>query len=586
MPRFTHRFALILAAGLAGGLVTGPIMAATTVAPDPVSGVTPAPGSGDVTDTAGAYLAARQAISVHDFTEAARWFAVALRADPQNPDLLEGAVTTRLALGDIDGAAKLAQALAATGAKTQIGAMTLLAQNAAEGDFAAILKAQADGATIGKLMDGLITAWAQVGTGKVSDATASFDKIIATPGMETFGLYHKALALAQTGDYEGAEKLLSDPKAAALNGLRRGVLAQVEILSQIERGPDAVALIDKVYGPEPDVGLTELRRRVAAGEPIAFDVARTPQEGMAEAFFTLATVLADQADDTFTLVNARIAVALRPDHAEALLMSARVLDKLKQYDLAVMAYAKVPEADAAYNAATVGQAGSLISEGRVDDAVVLLKALAEKFPKDSGVLMAYGDVLRRQDHCYTAIGVYGQAVTLLTNPEAGDWPLFYRRGGCEYATGDWTAAEADYKAALALSPNEPRLLNELGYGYVDRGEHLDEALAMIQKAVSLAPDQGYIIDSLAWAYFRLGRYQDAVAPMEKASLLMPVDAVVTDHLGDVYWMAGRKREAQYQWHRALSFKPEPEDATRIQRKLDVGLDQVMQDEKAASGNGG
>ena len=129
-------------------------------------------------------------------------------------------------------------------------------------------------------------------------------------------------------------------------------------------------------------------------------------------------------------------------------------------------------------------------------------------------------------------------------------------------------------------------MNELGYGYVDRGEHLPEALAMIQKAVNLAPDQGYIIDSLAWAYFRLGRYADAVAPQEKASLLMPVDPVVTDHLGDVYWMAGRKREAQYQWHRALSFKPEAKDATRIQRKLDVGLDQVLLDEKTASGNGG
>ena len=593
MPRLTHSFALILAIGLAGGLAAGPIMAETTAKPPaiPVAKTPATPGvtdntAADMPGTAGAYLAARQAVSVHDFAEAARWFDIALKADPKNPDLLEGAVTTRLALGDIEGAAKLAQDLAATGSKAQVGAMTLLAQNAEKGDFAAILKAQADGASIGQLMDNLITAWAEVGTGKMSDATATFDKIIATPGMEAFGLYHKALALAQTGDYEGAEKLLSDPKAAAINGLRRGVLAQVEVLSQIERSADAVALIDKVYGPELDAGLADLRRRVAAGEPIAFDVARTPQEGIAEAFFTLATVLADKADDTFTLLNARIAVALRPDHAEAQLMTARVLDKLKQFDLAVVAYAKVPAGDPAYIAAVAGQAGALTSEGKIDDAAALLKALADKFPKDSGVLMAYGDALRRQDHCDTAIGVYGQAIALLVKPEAGDWPLYYRRGGCEYATGDWTGAEADYKAALVLSPNEPRLLNELGYGYVDRGEHLDDALAMIQKAVTLAPDQGYITDSLAWAYFRLGRYQDAVAPQEKASLLMPVDAVVTDHLGDVYWMAGRKREAQYQWHRALSFHPEAKDATRIQRKLDVGLDQVMQDEKAATGNGG
>jgi Flp pilus assembly protein TadD len=151
---------------------------------------------------------------------------------------------------------------------------------------------------------------------------------------------------------------------------------------------------------------------------------------------------------------------------------------------------------------------------------------------------------------------------------------------------DWPAAEADYKRALALAPGEPRVLNELGYSYVDRGQNLHLALAMIQQAVTAAPDEGYIVDSLAWAYFRLGRYKDAVAPMEKASLLMPVDPIVTDHLGDVYWSVGRKREAQFQWHRALSFKPEPKDAARIQLKLDKGLDQVLQDEKAKGGNGG
>ena len=588
MPRSTLSLALIFAVGLGGGLVCGPLLAGTTATNTATSAAKdkPAGAVAALADTAGAYLAARQAVTEHNFTEAAHWFDVALQVDPQNPDLLEGAVTTRLALGDVTGAAKLARQLAATGSKSQIAAMMILADTAAKGDFAAILKGQADGATIGQLMDYLITAWAEVGTGKMSDASATFDKIIATPGMAAFGLYHKALALAQTGDYEGAEKLLSDPKASAINGLRRGVLAQVEILSQIERAPDAVALIDKVYGPKLDVGLTDLRRRLAAGEPVPFDVARTPQEGLAEAFFTLATVLADQADDTFTLLNTRIAVALRPDHVEAQLMTARVLDKLQQYDLAVAAYARVPEGDPAYVAAVVGQAGAYVSAGKVAEAAASLKALADKFPKDSGVLTAYGDTLRRQNQCDIAIGVYSQAIALIAKPDTGDWPLFYRRGGCELTQGDWPAAETDYKAALVLAPNEPRLLNELGYGYVDRGEHLDKALAMIQKGVALAPDQGYIIDSLAWAYFRLGRYGDAVAPQEKASVLMPIDAVVTDHLGDVYWMVGRKREAQYQWHRALSFHPEDKAATRIHLKLDVGLDQVLQDEKAVSGNGG
>ncbi|MBI1170290.1 tetratricopeptide repeat protein [bacterium] len=594
-PRLACRLATTLALTMALGVSGGALFAGTTAKDkpaDPATEATP-PAAADLPDVAGAYLAARQAAGTNDYTEAARWYDLALQADPQNLSLLEGDVTAHLALGDLATAAKLANLLTATGSKSQIAAMALLADDAQRGDFAAILKAQADGATIGQVMDQLINAWSEVGIGKMSDATATFDKIIATPGMQAFGLYHKALALAQTGDFEGAEKLLSDPGAAAIQSLRRGVLAQAEILSQLERAPDAVALIDKNFGPVLDDGLRDLRTRLVAGQVIPFDVARTPQEGIAEAFYTLATVMADQADETFTLMNARIATILRPDHIEAKLMVARILDKLQQFDLAVAAYAAIPEGDPAYVSAAVGQANAAMEAGRPEDAVTLLKALADKRPMDRGVLTAYGDALRRQDHCDAAIAVYGKAIALIATPQASDWPLYYRRGGCEYAQNDWPAAEADYKAALALAPNEPRLLNELGYGYVDRGEHLDEALAMIQKAVAAAPDQGYIIDSLAWAYFRLGRYQDAVAPQEKASLLMPVDAVVTDHLGDVYWMVGRKREAQYQWHRALSFNPEDKDAARIRRKLEVGLDQVMKDEKAQGdttkapgGNGG
>jgi Flp pilus assembly protein TadD len=137
------------------------------------------------------------------------------------------------------------------------------------------------------------------------------------------------------------------------------------------------------------------------------------------------------------------------------------------------------------------------------------------------------------------------------------------------------------RKALELEPNQPQVLNYLGYSFVDRGEKLDEALAMIQRAVAGQPDSGYILDSLAWAYYRLGRYDEALVPMEQASLLEPVDPVVTDHLGDVYWAVGRTREAEFQWHRALSFEPIEKDAARIRLKLEKGLDAVLATEGAA-----
>ena len=575
MPRLTYSFALIcILAALAS-----PAFAATTAKDTSADAV-------GLPDNAGAYLAARSAASQNDFALAAQWYGVALQADPKNPDLLEGALVANVALGDIEVAAQLARDLQKIGFVSQIGQMVIVADDTMKGDYSAILKDHAKGASIGKLMDQLVNAWALLGNGKMAQASDVFDKMISTPGMEAFGVYHKALALAQSGDFDGADKLLMRPESAAIHGLRRGVLAQVQVLSQLDRGADAIVLIDHVYGRAPDAGMAAIRQRLVQGEKIAFDVARTPQDGMAEAYFSVATILAGQPDTTLTLANTRIATALRPDHIEALLMSARILDQIGQYDLAINAFAQVPQTDSAYVSATIGQAASAQSAGKLDDAVALLKALAGKNPDNAGVLSAYGDSLRRQDHCDVAIGVYSQAIDLIKTPVPADWTLFYRRGGCRQNQGDWPGAEADYIKALALAPREPRILNELGYSYVDRGENLPQALAMIQQAVTAAPEEGFIIDSLAWAFFRLGRYDAAVAPMEKASLLMPVDPIVTDHLGDVYWMVGRKREAQFQWRRALSFNPEPKDAARIQLKLDKGLDQVLQDEKMQGGNGG
>jgi len=197
-------------------------------------------------------------------------------------------------------------------------------------------------------------------------------------------------------------------------------------------------------------------------------------------------------------------------------------------------------------------------------------------------------MLRNNDRFDEAEIAYTAAIDLRGDSSPEDWVLYFYRGISHEQSKDWDAAEADFRKSLELNPTQPQVLNYLGYGLIDRGEKLDEALGMIEKAVAGDPQQGYIIDSLAWAFFKLGRYEEALEPMERASLLEPVDPVVTDHLGDVYWMVGRKLEAQFQWRRALSFEPTEKDAARIQRKLEVGLDVVMADEAAgaeAAGNG-
>lgn len=534
---------------------------------------------------AGAYLAARQAASQRDFPASAVWHERALQTDPENVLLLEGAVVAALAMGDVQKAGLYGERLLNGGTRSQLAWLAVLASRVQAEDFAAVLQGQADGQSLGVLLDLLVQAWARLGTGSMSDALTDFDRIITAPGTAAFGAYHKALALAASGDFEGADALLSGPQADSVMGLHRAVLARAQILSQLERNPDALALLDRFSGNRQDAETADLRRRLSAGEPVPFTVVRTATDGMAEAFFTLATALGSDADQTYVLIYARTAAALRPDHADALMLSGGLLQDLGQFDLAGAVFAQVPETDPAHLSARIGQADALQRAGRRDEAVDLLKDLAALHPGVIEVQTALGDALRRAEYCQAAIAAYSAAIALVPEPQAGHWPLYYKRAGCHVQLNQWDKAEADFSFGLTLAPDEPRLLNELGYTWVDRGENLEQALEMIQRAVAGAPDTGYIIDSLAWAYYRLGRFQDAVAPQEKAALLMPLDPIVTDHLGDIYWQVGRKREAMFQWRRALSFGPEDKDKARILRKLEVGLDQVLEEEaKAVNGN--
>ena len=167
----------------------------------------------------------------------------------------------------------------------------------------------------------------------------------------------------------------------------------------------------------------------------------------------------------------------------------------------------------------------------------------------------------------------------------GRWFVLYARAIAHERLDNWEKAEADFRAALELNPEHPQVLNYLGYSMVEKQINLAEALDMIERAVAARPDSGFIVDSLGWILYRLGRYGEAVAHMERAVELMAVDPVVNDHLGDVYWAVGRKREAEFQWNRALSFVDLTEvdgeaDPDRMRRKLEVGLDAVLLEEGA------
>jgi tetratricopeptide (TPR) repeat protein len=533
-------------------------------------------------ENSGAYLAARVAESNNDFRAAAAWYGRALLKDGSNPRLLDGAILAEMGVGDFALAAKAATTLKGLGEKSELAEFALIAEEAKREDYAALLKAGKEGRDLGPLVNDLVMAWAALGEGRMSDAVAGFDALTKTKGLEAFGYYHKALALASAGDFEGADEILSGRAAGPIFVMRRGVFAHVQILSQLERNADALALLDRSFGTDPDPMVDATRARLKAGEPIPFDTVKTARDGLAEAFFSVSTALNGDADPVYTLIHTRIATYLRPDHTDAVLLTADVLGSLGQPQLAVETFALIAPEDPAFVSAEIGRAEALQAQDKTDAALEALRALARSNSELIYVQTALGDLLRSEERFDEAVKVYDVAIGLIEGKVTEDhWALFFSRGICHEQLKDWGNAEADFREALALNPNQPQVLNYLGYGLVDRGEKLDEALKMIQRAVAADPQKGYIIDSLAWAFFRLGRYEEALAPMEKASVLEPVDPVVTDHLGDVYWAVGRKLEARFQWQRALSFEPTEKDAERIRRKLEIGLDAVMAEEGAA-----
>ncbi len=545
----------------------------------------PAPVSAE--SLAGSYLAGRNASARNDFEIAAGYYATALARDSTNAELMESATLSHLALGNIDKALPLAKQILSQGHRSQVARMVTTAGLVDDGDFEALVAQGIRSEGISPWIDGLVKAWALIGMDDVYGALAQFDAVSDDTGMRGIVQFHKALALATLGRYADAEALFEGETLGAAARTRRGVMARVEILSQLDRNEDAVQSIATAFSGATDLELDALIARLKKGERVPFNHAPTARAGIAEVFFTVASLLrSEQASAYFTLLHARVANHLRPDHVDAVLLTADLLEDLGQYKLAIAEYRKVAADDPAYQVAELGRAAALRRLDKVDQAIEVLDQLARSHGDLAVVHSTLGDILRAQDEDQAAILAYTKALDLTEKDDTRAWFLYFSRGIAYSQDGDSVAAEDDFRAALAINPDQPQVLNYLGYLLVEEQRKLDEALDMIERAVAASPDSGYIVDSLGWVYYRLGRYDEAVVQMERAVELEAVDPVVNDHLGDVFWAVGRKREAQFQWKRALSFvefstmdtEAEPD---RIRRKLEVGLDAVLKEEGAA-----
>lgn len=530
----------------------------------------------------GSYLAARQAGLEGDYAAAAQYFRLALLSDPSNLMLMEQTLTAHLGTGQVESAARIALPFVAAGGESQIANIARLAHAAKSEDWDGIFDMIEAGQEVGPLLDGLAQAWAYVGKGQMDRALMSFQEIIDTPGLQSFGQQHKALALDMVGDLEGAEAIYALPPTEGILPNRRTVLAHVRLLARLERFDEAEALLTNAFGGNvPDPALQSVLTDIAANQVLSIGaLATSPAEGIGFAFLSLTDVLQGEANEAYLLLYAQAARHISPHNADRILATARLLNALDQYQAAAETFAQVPPEDPAFYEAEIGRAEALRLAGRVDQAIEVLSQLTRSHPDRPLAFASLGDVHRFEKNFADANAAYDAALQLYPDDATIRWWVLYSRGMTFERMDEWPQAEADFRAALALNPTNPSVLNYLGYSIVDRGieTKFDEALEMIEAAVAGRPDSGAITDSLGWVYYKLGRYQEAVTPMERAAELEPNDPIISDHLGDTYWMVGREVEARFQWRRALSFNPEEDEANRIRRKLEIGLDAVYAEE--------
>ncbi len=543
------------------------------------------PFTATATSLAGAYLAANQANRDNNYDAAARYYTLALTRDPNSPFLLQNALLTYVAKGDVKRSTAIARKIADGPLGSQLADLVLLSDAIKEEDYSKAAEILQKGEQrFSPLLFELLSGWVQLGQGQITATVKRFDAMTSPKAMQLFGQYHKALALAVVGDFETADKILQGGEDGNLRINRGSLIAHAEILTQLDRSEEALEILNKTLRGTTDPSLLHLRDRIVKNGVVDYDFITNAREGAAEVFFTLSSVLNGEENDRYSLIYARLSEYLRPGYSEAVLLTAEILKDQKQYDLATETYASLSPDDPMFVNAEIGRADALEAAEKFDAAIEVLQNLARGHGDIPRVHMSLGDVFRGLERYEEAAEAYTRAIELIPEPAQNHWFLFYARGITNERTGNWDKAEADFKKALELSPDQPLVLNYYGYSLVEKHQRLDEAQKMIEKAVAARPTDGYITDSLGWIFYTIGKYDQAVGPMERAVELVPLDPIISDHLGDVYWMVGRKREAKFQWRRALSFKPDEKDAVRMRRKLEVGLDQVLKEEAAKDGN--
>jgi tetratricopeptide (TPR) repeat protein len=539
----------------------------------------PAAGGGDtatedlpeIEGFAGRFLASHYAQSVYDWKTAARFLDDVLKNDPKNFDLTKRAMVLEMGTGDTVAAARHAQTLLTLEPENGFAYMIIAVDALTRNDLEAAL------AVLTKMPDGdmttyakpLLLGWAEAGRGNLE---------ISRLEQMPLHLYHGALMAYYLGKKDQTKLFIE--QIMQVKGLTQGEALRVaDMLAALGEKDKALGLYQGLRVQEnANTNIDEKIAAVESGDETkmkavipAMSMAKV-QQGAALSMYDLAFILFQEQSDSSTKLFAQMALAMDPELIDAQLLLAETLVRNERLDEAIAILRAMPETYPSYRKAQEHAANLLAEAGRQDEALALLDDLYKKY-NDVETLVSIGDVYRRAEDYKAALKAYNRAVKAIGKDEVPDkyWDLLYARGMVNEREGNWAAAEKDLRAAMKVQPDHPYLLNYLGYSWADKGENLEESLALIRKAAGLRPMDGYITDSLGWVLYRMGKYEEAVPHLERAVELLPYDATINEHLGDAYWQVGRRLEARFQWRRAMNNGADEKAVAAMEAKLKSGL---------------
>lgn len=522
----------------------------------------------------GNYLAGRFARAQQDTENAAEFYGRALSRDPKNDVLLEQTFQMEVMNGNWERALPLAQEIAGQQPTHRMSQFLLGVASFKSGDYAKAderFKAAAEN-PIGELTSAIARGWTKLAEHNASAALDTVELPKQPEWAQFYLRYHRALIADIAGkkadaraSYERMFKQDSRTLRTALAYAHHAAyhgdykLAREVLKDQFE----------KAQG-EPHPLARDLRDRIDGKQKIPLLVT-SAEEGLAEVFYGLGEALTGEGGVSLGTIYLQLALYAKPDHAFALAALASAQETAKRYENAIATYERIPRGSALQTAIEIRKAFDLNALDRNDEAQALLEALVKKDPRDIRPLEALGNIMRSRKKYPEAVTYFSKALDIIGKPDSRHWGYYYARGTAYERMKNWPAAEADLKKALAFAPDQALVLNYLGYSWVDQGKNMKEGMKLIEKAVQLKPDDGYIVDSLGWAHFKQGNFKDAVRYLERAVEIKPEDPTLNDHLGDAFWQVGREREARFQWSQALTLSPEPEDIEKIKAKVEHGL---------------